>query len=52
MASLPECEQALHDLAARLAEVPANVRGKYVVDRTLAKYVEAFRLLTGKEPQL
>jgi phosphoribosylaminoimidazole-succinocarboxamide synthase len=25
---------------------------KDVVDRTLAKYVEAFRLLTGKEPQL
>jgi phosphoribosylaminoimidazole-succinocarboxamide synthase len=25
---------------------------KDVVDRTLAKYVEAFRLITGKEPQL
>ena len=36
MASLPECTQALHDLAARLAEVPADVRGKYVVERTLA----------------
>ena len=36
MASLPECEQALHELAARLAEVPADVRGRYVVDRTLA----------------
>jgi hypothetical protein len=36
VASLAECEQALHDLAGRLAEVPADVRGRYVVDRTLA----------------
>ncbi|MCW2616637.1 MAG: hypothetical protein JWN08_3631 [Frankiales bacterium] len=36
MASLPECEQALESLAERLADVPAHVRGKYVVSRTLA----------------
>lgn len=36
MASLPECEQALQSLVARLADVPAHVRGRYVVSRTLA----------------
>ena len=36
MASLPECEQALKSLAERLADVPAHVRGKYVVSRRLA----------------
>ena len=36
MASLPECEQALQSLADRLAELPADVRGRHVVARTLA----------------
>ena len=36
MASQPECEQALAALAARLADVPADVRSKYLVTRTLA----------------
>src|SRR5687768_8179818 len=36
VASLPECEQALTGLAERLAAVPADVRGKYVVSRTVS----------------
>lgn len=36
MASLRECEQALTSLADRLADVPPHVRGRYVVQRTLA----------------
>ena len=36
MASLSECERALQSLADRLAELPADVRGRYVVTRTLA----------------
>ena len=36
MATLPECEDALRSLAQRLADVPADVRRKYVVSRTLA----------------
>lgn len=36
MASLADCEQALHGLAARLHAVPADVRGKHLVARTLA----------------
>ena len=36
MASLPECEHALQSLADRLAGLPAHVRGRYVVTRTLA----------------
>lgn len=36
MASLEECEQALLDLVDRLAEIHPDVRGKYVVTRTLA----------------
>lgn len=36
MATLPECEQALTGLAERLAAVPADVRGKYVVSRSVA----------------
>lgn len=36
MATLQECELALRSLADRLAEVPAEVRGKHVVSRTLS----------------
>lgn len=36
MATLPECDAALRSLAQRLADVPAEVRGKYVVSRSLA----------------
>jgi len=36
VASLPECELALQSLADRLAGLPADVRGRYVVTRTLA----------------
>lgn len=36
MASLPECLQALRSLAERLDEVPLDVRGRFVVNRTLA----------------
>ena len=36
MASLDDCELALQDLVQRLSDVPADVRGKYVVSRTLA----------------
>lgn len=36
MASLPECERALSSLADRLAELPAELRGKHMVTRTLA----------------
>jgi len=36
VASLAECEQALQYLAARLAEVPSDIRSRYVVDRTVA----------------
>ena len=36
MATLPECDNALRSLAQRLADVPPEVRGKYVVSRTLA----------------
>lgn len=36
MASQPECEQALATLAARLAELDPDVRGKYAVTRTVA----------------
>lgn len=36
MASVQECEQAVRSLAERLAAVDPDVRGKYVVNRTLA----------------
>ena len=36
MASQAECDAAFHGLAARLAQVPAEVRSKYVVDRTVS----------------
>jgi phosphoribosylaminoimidazole-succinocarboxamide synthase len=40
-------EKIKFDKNGKGIELPADV-----VDRTLAKYVEAFRLLTGKEPKL
>lgn len=36
MASLPECEHALRGLADKLSAVPADVRGKHIVARSLA----------------
>lgn len=36
MASVNECEQALRSLADRLAAVDPEVRGKYIVSRTVA----------------
>ena len=36
MASLSECELALATLVLRLSEVPPDVRGRYVVSRTLS----------------
>ncbi len=36
MATLSQCEDALHSLVQRLADVPADVRRKYVVSRTVA----------------
>jgi phosphoribosylaminoimidazole-succinocarboxamide synthase len=48
-------KQYLRDYLERI-KFDKNGKGielpKDVVDRTLAKYVEAFRLLTGKEPRL
>jgi hypothetical protein len=36
VASLAECDAAFDDLAAMLAALPAEVRAKYVVDRTVS----------------
>ena len=36
MASVQECEQAVRSLAERLAAVDPDVRGKYVVERSIA----------------
>lgn len=36
MATLQECEQALHSLAERLAAVDPDQRAKYVVERTVS----------------
>lgn len=35
MATVEECENALHDLAARLAAVDEDVRRRHVLDRTI-----------------
>ena len=36
MATLEECEQAVHGLAARLAEVDPVLRSRHVLERTVA----------------
>jgi len=36
VASLPECEAALQDLAARVAAVDPELRRRYAVDRTVS----------------
>jgi hypothetical protein len=36
VASLAECDAAFDDIAAKLAALPAEVRAKYVVDRTVS----------------
>lgn len=36
MASLPECESAVQSLVARLAALDVEVRGRYLVDRTVS----------------
>lgn len=36
MASEAECDAAFHALAARLAEVPPEIRAKYVLDRRVS----------------
>lgn len=36
MATVDECEQALHSLADKLAEVDPEQRDKYVVERTIS----------------
>ena len=36
MASVEECDKALRHLADQLAGVPADVRAKYVLDRTVS----------------
>ena len=66
MATLPECEQALQSLVDRLADVPDDIRSKYVVSRTvscrvpdldvvflarLGEYgLEELRCLAGSDP--
>ena len=45
MTSLEECEQALQHLVDRLADVHPDVRGKYVVTRTLSCRVPDLNLV-------
>lgn len=39
MASVAECEAALHDLAARLHAVDAEMREQHAVDRTVSLWI-------------
>lgn len=39
MASVEQCEKALHALAARLAAVDEETRSKYVVERTISCHI-------------
>lgn len=49
MASVEECEAALHDLAARLRSVDAETREQHVVDRTLSAWISDLKeCFTGR----
>lgn len=49
MATVEECEAALHDLAARLGAVDAETRRERVVDRTLSCWISDLKeCFTGR----
>ena len=49
MATVEECEAALHDVAARLRGVDQDTRDQHVVDRTLSAWISDLKeVFTGR----